>query len=67
MDPNKPIWMLPHPAVWKQICLEAVIVTGFKLCQTLHQLVLISENTELVTENKLLEPPDVAVSPRGLY
>jgi len=67
MDPNKPIWMPPHPAVWKQICLEAVIVTGFKLGQTLHQLVLISEHTELVAENKLLKPPDAAVSPRRLY
>lgn len=67
MDPNKSIWMLPNPAVQKQICLEAVTVTGLKLGQTLHQLVLISEHTELVAENKLLEPSDAAVSPRRFY
>jgi len=67
MDPNKPIWMLPHPVMWKQICLEADTVTGFRLSQTLRQLVLISEHTELVAENKLLEPPDATVSPRMFY
>jgi hypothetical protein len=67
MAPDEPIWVLPHPALWKQICLEAVTVTGFILGQTLHQLVMISEHTELVAENKLLEPPDAAVSPRRFY
>jgi len=37
------------------------------LGQTLHQLVLISEHTELVAENQFLEPPDVALSPRRFY